>query len=58
MDNTQFISLVTTSISNFGFPIVLTAYLLIRFEKRIEALNSSIIELLQVIKEGVNNKNA
>ncbi|WP_240416635.1 YvrJ family protein [Paenibacillus periandrae] len=56
MDEVQFISLVTSSISNFGFPIVLTGYLLTRFEKRIDTLNASIIELVRVIKEEVRQK--
>ncbi|MBE9916354.1 YvrJ family protein [Paenibacillus donghaensis] len=53
MEDSQLITLITNSISNFGFPIVITVYLLYRFEKRIDALNSSIIELLQAIKEEV-----
>jgi hypothetical protein len=57
MDDAQLISLITSSISNFGFPIVITAYLLTRFERRIDTLNSSIIELLQAIKEEVGKKN-
>lgn len=51
MDDSQFINLVTTSISNFGFPIVLTGYLLVRFEKKIESLNQAILELLQAIRK-------
>ncbi|WP_281888921.1 YvrJ family protein [Paenibacillus sp. YYML68] len=53
MEDAQLISLITTSISNFGFPIVITAYLLTRFEKRLDALNASIIELLQALKDEV-----
>lgn len=56
MEDTQLVTLITTSISNFGFPIVLTGYLLMRFEKRIETLNNTILELLQVIREEVRNK--
>ncbi|MGM1046865.1 YvrJ protein family protein [Paenibacillus uliginis N3/975] len=45
-----------TAISNFGFPIVITGYLLIRFEKKIENLNDSIQALAQVIRDGGRNK--
>jgi len=31
-----------TAISNFGFPIVVASYLLLRFEKKIEALSDNI----------------
>jgi hypothetical protein len=54
MDNTQMISLLSTLIGNFGFPIVITSYLLIRFEKRIENLNNTILDLMQVIRDGAN----
>ena len=33
---------VFTVIGNFGFPIAVAGYLLFRFEKKIEALNTSI----------------
>ncbi|NEW07921.1 YvrJ family protein [Paenibacillus sp. SYP-B3998] len=56
MQDTPFITLITTSISNFGFPIVLTGYLLMRSEKKIEALNTTILELLQLIRDEVRNK--
>ena len=32
-------------IGNFGFPIMIALYLLIRFEKKIESLTASILEL-------------
>lgn len=41
----------STSIGNFGFPLVLSIYLLIRFEKRIEALTSAIYDLKQVAEK-------
>lgn len=50
-------SFVITAIGNFGFPIVVTSYLLLRFEKKIENLNASILELAKVISSGVNNEN-
>lgn len=38
MDQTQLITVLTTTIGNFGFPIVVTGYLLLRFEKKIDNL--------------------
>ncbi|MFC3773634.1 YvrJ family protein [Paenibacillus sp. GCM10012303] len=56
MDNNQLITLITTSIGNFGFPIVLTAYLLIRFEKKIESLNATIQELMKFMREELSSR--
>ncbi|MFD0870932.1 YvrJ family protein [Paenibacillus residui] len=55
-DTSQLISIITSVISNFGFPIAITAYLLLRFEKRIEILNNKISELIEAIKIGVTRK--
>ncbi|MFD2670418.1 YvrJ family protein [Marinicrinis sediminis] len=52
MDEIDFVN----AIGNFGFPIMITIYLLIRFEKRIDYLNNSLIDLAQVIKE-MSNRN-
>ncbi|NGY85299.1 YvrJ family protein [Bacillus megaterium] len=41
--------LFSASVGNFGFPLVLSIYLLIRFEKRIETLTSAIYDLMQVV---------
>lgn len=38
-------------IGNFGFPIAITMYLFIRFEKKIENLEMSINQLSDVIKD-------
>ncbi|MFD0768955.1 YvrJ family protein [Bacillus sp. CGMCC 1.60114] len=38
-------------IGNYGFPIALAIYLLIRFEKRIEKLTDSIDTLKEVIQK-------
>ncbi|TKI71557.1 YvrJ family protein [Lysinibacillus mangiferihumi] len=38
-------------IGNFGFPISITIYLFIRFEKKIENLETSIKHLTEVIKD-------
>nr|WP_159881396.1 YvrJ family protein [Paenibacillus puerhi] len=46
LDNTQYLF---TAVSQVGFPIVLTGYLLIRFEKKIETLTESISKLADVI---------
>lgn len=40
-----------TGLGNQSFAIVIASYLLIRFEKKIESLNHSIINLVQVIKD-------
>lgn len=37
-------------IGDLGFPIVITVYLLVRFEKKIEALTTAIQDLKEVIK--------
>lgn len=44
MDQTQLITVLTTTIGNFGFPIVVTGYLLIRFEKKIDTLINTMQE--------------
>ena len=49
-----------TVIGNFGFPIAITVYLFIRFEKKIENLENSILKLSNVINDlekGLNRKN-
>lgn len=38
-------------ITNFGFPVVLSGYLLIRFEKKLEYLTISINELNKIIQK-------
>ncbi|GEL04696.1 MULTISPECIES: YvrJ family protein [Rummeliibacillus] len=42
-------------LGNFGFPIAITMYLFVRFEKKIENLEAAITELGQVIKETRRN---
>ncbi|MCR6546415.1 YvrJ family protein [Dehalobacterium formicoaceticum] len=39
-----------TIISNVGFPIAISAYLLIRIEKKLDTLSESIAELAKVIE--------
>lgn len=41
-------------IGNFGFPIVITIYLLVHFEKKIEALTSAIQDLKEVLRPQEN----
>ncbi|MFN2747756.1 YvrJ family protein [Bacillus sp. HSf4] len=40
-----------TVVGNFGFPLVLAVYLLLRFEKKIESLTEAINHLRSVIKK-------
>lgn len=40
-----------TILGNFGFPIAITIYLFLRFEKKLEKLELVITELGEVIKE-------
>jgi len=39
-----------TMMGNFGFPVVVSIYLLVRFEKKIETLGETIQELGEIIK--------
>lgn len=39
----------TIILGNFGFPIFITIYLFLRFEKKIESLESVIMQLSKVI---------
>ncbi|MDI3534677.1 MAG: hypothetical protein PWQ82_1042 [Thermosediminibacterales bacterium] len=40
---------IFTSVANLGFPIVVSIYLLVRVENKLEGLTESINELAQVI---------
>ncbi|TYS58401.1 YvrJ family protein [Sutcliffiella horikoshii] len=42
--------LIVTILGNFGFPVMIAIYLLIRFEKRIENLTEAITRLQQAMK--------
>ncbi|AVB12161.1 YvrJ family protein [Bacillus subtilis] len=42
---------IITTVGNFGFPLVLAVYLLLRFEKKIESLTEAINHLKTVIKK-------
>lgn len=42
-----------TTLSNFGFPAIVTAYLLIRFEKIIKDLTTEVKYLLDEVKKRV-----
>lgn len=51
MEGTQPLTYILTAISQVGFPIVLTGYLLLRFEKKLETLTESILKLVEVINQ-------
>ncbi|RUS46741.1 YvrJ family protein [Cohnella sp. AR92] len=51
MEESQTLTYLLTAVSQVGFPIVLTGYLLIRFEKKLETLTESILRLTEVIKK-------
>lgn len=38
-------------LGNFGFPIAITIYLFIRFEKKLEKLEAVILQLGEIIKD-------
>ncbi|MGO4889431.1 YvrJ family protein [Anaerobacillus sp. MEB173] len=44
-------------ISEYGFPIVVTLYLLHRVEKKLEAVNQSVIELPEKITQQIYFRN-
>lgn len=50
------VSMWISLIGNFGFPIAITAYLFIRFEKKIDKLEAVIMGLCELIKS-LPNKN-
>lgn len=43
-------------LQNFGFPIVVTFYLLLRIEAKLEQLASSIVRLDQTLQEWVQRR--
>lgn len=47
VDLPQWISIL----GNFGFPIAITIYLFVRFEKKIDKLELAITELGEIIKD-------
>jgi hypothetical protein len=49
--NIGIIETYIAAIGNFGFPLVLAVYLLLRFEKKIEVLTEAISNLKEVIKK-------
>lgn len=48
-DESDMITMLSTTISNFGFPIAITGYLLLRFEKKIDSLTSMLYELKETL---------
>jgi hypothetical protein len=47
----ELISAVTAAIGNYGFPIAVTVYLLMSFQKKIDELTKSVDELRHQIKD-------
>ncbi|MGM0940283.1 MAG: YvrJ family protein [Bacillota bacterium] len=43
-------------IANFGFPIAITIYLFVRFERKLDKLETVILQLSEVIK-AINKNN-
>ncbi|WP_110931157.1 YvrJ family protein [Paenibacillus bouchesdurhonensis] len=56
MENNQSLAFIFTAISQVGFPIVLTGYLLLRFEKKLEHLTQTISKLIDVIHKKVSGE--
>jgi YvrJ protein family len=54
MDSSDPISYFLAAVNQIGFPIVLTGYLLLRFEKKLELLTSTILKLIEVINKEVS----
>ncbi len=50
------VTLWISIIGNFGFPIAITIYLFIRFERKLDKLETVILQLSAVIK-ATNKKN-
>ncbi|MGE7691453.1 YvrJ family protein [Lysinibacillus sp. NPDC097214] len=50
------VSMWISLIGNFGFPIAITVYLFIRFEKKIDKLEAVIMGLSEVVKSFPNKK--
>lgn len=55
MELENLILLISNSIGNYGFPIVVTAYLLLRFEKKLVELTHNIHDLIDILKNGVKS---
>ncbi|MCR6525376.1 YvrJ family protein [Lysinibacillus capsici] len=47
---TENIPMWITLTGNFGFPIAITVYLFVRFEKKLDKLETVILQLSEVIK--------
>ncbi|WP_425281277.1 YvrJ family protein [Paenibacillus cellulositrophicus] len=54
VDNSSPLTYLLTAISQVGFPIVLTGYLLTRFERKLEILTETITKLTEVINNRSN----
>ncbi|MGM9898261.1 MAG: YvrJ family protein [Enterococcus faecalis] len=52
----QFFEDLLLTIGNYGFPLILAIYLLVRFESKIQALTNSIDELKDTMSDCQRNK--
>ncbi|WP_375200840.1 YvrJ family protein [Bacillus sp. RS11] len=57
MITTEDIPMWITLTGNFGFPIAITVYLFVRFEKKLDKLELVILQLSEVIKTVNNRRN-
>lgn len=55
MEQSEILNSWITVLGNFGFPVAITIYLLIRFEKKIDSLQQAIQSLVELIKT-INKK--
>ncbi|MCP1311355.1 YvrJ family protein [Paenibacillus tyrfis] len=52
----EVLTIFSTAVGNLGFPIVITGYLLLRFEKKMDRLNETIQELLKFKREEISRR--
>ncbi len=56
LDNSEPLTYFINAISQVGYPIVLTGYLFLRFEKKIDKLTETIEKLSDIISSSMNGK--
>ncbi|MBO2943822.1 YvrJ family protein [Paenibacillus sp. F411] len=54
MQDSSWITLMSSVVSNLGFPIVVAGFLLLRVEKKLEALNHAVLELQKELRDDRN----
>jgi hypothetical protein len=57
VDQSQVVAMLTTVIGNVGFPIAVTGYLLLRFEKKLDILTNAMQDFKIAVKEESEKKN-